>query len=539
MVYKNKDNRVNWRNIKNLRINGNNLHEDPAFEDSLKNFISSRLVEDDLDKIGDERMLKIVLLDQLMIEYLMGIQESLLEENGALEQKHALALKTKDAAAKQLEENKKKIDELREEEGRKEEKLKGVKTNRQKVASFKCPYCQKMFKNLFYLEKHMVKNEASQMRLERNLELASDKIRLEQERAKEDKKQQEIAHEKKKELDIEGLKKELEDLKKKQEQDQRDKQAIEDRLQRVNTELSKELKKFEGELADQTKKLQDKQKTEEQTKAELERVKQEISQKIQGQNNIQHAPASTVAQTNQSSPVVKQEAPVAATEKQDPPNLSQLKDIVKMNIEMNKSMNKNLVKALQSEKDSSPHSLIIDLVKSSLVQQRINPEDPVGDKPDQKKLMELVNLITTILDKNEVFQTQPPHGTIPNSQPVVQPAPQKGTYPIGVLPKELNNQRELFTPGHQTNPIFQSEETSHPVQDVFGHQLNQQNRKAIINPNLNQAYNGNEFSEVLYDSAQQDPTKFFEKDRAPPKPIVSHNKQDLLRSTIKKRGDIQ
>jgi len=505
-------------------------------------------VEEDLDKIGDERMLKIILLDQLMLEYLMGVQENLLEENGILDQKQALALKTRDAAAKQLEENKKKIDELREEEGRKEEKLKNVKMNRQKVASFKCPYCPKMFKNLYYLEKHMVKNELSQIRLERNAELVSDQTRIEMERAKEAKRLEELAQEKKKELDFESLKKELEFLKNKQDQDHKDKQGIEDRLQKVNNELSKELKKFEEELAGQSKKLQEKQKSEEQTKAELEKVKQEVTQKLHDQKNLQPAQDPASVKTIQPTPASKQEAPAVAPVKQDPtknpetlfpavPDLGQLKKLIKMNIELNEVKGKTLVKPLQVENKSEPHSLIVDLVKEYMVQQKINPQDPVGDKPDQKKSMEVINLITNILESNQLLQAQP---TI--AQPVVQPAQQKGAFLTGdsLNPNQTNQRRPQDPPDQQPKHLLQSEETSYAPTEAFGQQLNQQNRKAIHQANYPKAHEG---SDLYFDGEWKrlpDPAKFFESDRAAaPKLISSQNQQELIRSTILKRGDIQ
>jgi hypothetical protein len=234
-------------------LNNSVLHEDPAFEDVLKNFISSRLVEEDLDKIGDERMLKVVLLDQLMVEYLMGVQESLLDENAFLQQKHLALHQEKLIQEKALDSNQKAIADANDELIKKTEQLKQLKLYRQQINSFKCSYCSKIFRNMHFLERHMVKHEVSNLRNEREADLRVElkkKQELDEKRRLEE---IELMKQRDKEKELLNLKSELDKMRSMLDTEHSDKANMENRMLRVNQELLNNIKKMESEIAEQNK----------------------------------------------------------------------------------------------------------------------------------------------------------------------------------------------------------------------------------------------------------------------------------------------
>jgi hypothetical protein len=256
-AYSDKSSRLNWRNLQSVRINASGLQDDPAFEDVLKNFVGARLVEDDLDRIGDERMLKIILLDQLMIEYLMSVQDSLIEEVARAEQGHAQVAAEKAKQQEMLEMNKQAVDDLREELARKGDQVNQLKTCRQQLSAFRCCYCSKMFKTLYYLEKHMIRHEATNLRLEKEADM-----RIAEQKAREiavQMQQQELERQKTstKEIEFEKVKSEITELKNQLAHDHNEKVSIENKLLKVNQELTENLRRMEQELNEKLKALQE------------------------------------------------------------------------------------------------------------------------------------------------------------------------------------------------------------------------------------------------------------------------------------------
>jgi hypothetical protein len=234
-------------------MNNGNLHDDPNFEDSLKNFVTSRLAEDDLDKIGDDRMLKIVLLDQLMVEYLMNIQQDLLVQTTNLANRNQAVQGKKDEMLWELESQKRRIDDLRNEKTLISEKAMQAKLYRQQMNSYKCPYCNKIFKNLHFLEAHMVRHEAHNLKLEREGVMRKEKAQAEQDKIKEE----QLGLEKKavrlKEEEMQKLQKDIDELKGQLSNSYNAKNVEEEKLKRVNDDLKDTLQKMENELRLQNK----------------------------------------------------------------------------------------------------------------------------------------------------------------------------------------------------------------------------------------------------------------------------------------------
>jgi hypothetical protein len=242
--------------VAGVRLNAAGMESDPAFEDALKNFVGARLVEDDLDRIGDERMLKVVLLDQLLVEYLMGVQDALIDEVARAENAHAVAAHDKQRMQDQLEANKAEVDELRDQLAKKQEQANQLRACRQHLNAFRCSYCSKMFKSMYFLEKHMVRHEASNLRVEKE----SD-ARVAEQRAKELEHQKQLdelerARNADKNKDLEELKGEFKAIKNQLAVDHDEKANLELKLVKVNQELNENLRKMEIELAEKLKALE-------------------------------------------------------------------------------------------------------------------------------------------------------------------------------------------------------------------------------------------------------------------------------------------
>jgi hypothetical protein len=249
-------------------MNNGNLHDDPNFEDSLKNFVTSRLAEEDLDKIGDDRMLKIVLLDQLMVEYLMNIQQDLLVQTTNLANRNQSVQGKKDELLWELEAQKRKIDDLRSEKTLISEKAMQAKLYRQQMNSYKCPYCNKIFKNLHFLEAHMVRHEAHNLKLEREGAMRKEKAQAEQDKIKEEQLGLERKAVQLKEQEMQRLQKDIDELKAQLSNTNNSKNLEEEKLKRVNDELRETLQKMENDLKLQNKNV-DKLKNEVEVQKEL------------------------------------------------------------------------------------------------------------------------------------------------------------------------------------------------------------------------------------------------------------------------------
>lgn len=237
--------------MQSLRLNSTNLHEDPVFEDVLKNFVSSRLVEDDLDRIGDERMLKVVLLDQLMIEYLMNVQDSLLEDVARVELQHIRLASDREQQRSTLENNRQAIDDMREMTGKRTTQLQNHAGMRQQLASYQCPYCSKIFKNLHFLEKHLIRKELSSLRMEKDAErkIEEQRKKEEMEKAAQNFDQQQKLMDK--EAEIKQIRDDVAALRAKLDMEHSEKGQLESKLIRVNQELTANLARMEQEIKDQ------------------------------------------------------------------------------------------------------------------------------------------------------------------------------------------------------------------------------------------------------------------------------------------------
>lgn len=150
--------KLNWRNIQKFPVPRPG-YEIPLpnsdYEDILRNIIHSQLDEHDEKELGSTRMVKIFSLDQYMIEYQLNFQEDLAYEKDNIENEVVRLQQEEEDHKKMLDENFKKIEQLKEKNDLAKTKNKDLKILRGNLNYQKCVYCSKIFKDIEFLETHL------------------------------------------------------------------------------------------------------------------------------------------------------------------------------------------------------------------------------------------------------------------------------------------------------------------------------------------------------------------------------------------------
>lgn len=175
MYFREKTDKLNWRNIQTMNFNTTNLEQNPNFEEIVRNIVHSILDTEDLRLFQSERMIKIFLMDQVLIEYLLNIQEKLYKKNATIVELHYDFKGKNDENRSELENNKERIQELMNKKKMLKKKNNDYRILRKKACCYSCPYCEKVFSTLDFLEKHLIKRHAYELRLAREEELKHQK----------------------------------------------------------------------------------------------------------------------------------------------------------------------------------------------------------------------------------------------------------------------------------------------------------------------------------------------------------------------------
>lgn len=450
--------------MQSLRLNSTNLQEDPVFEDVLKNFVSSRLVEDDLDRIGDERMLKVVLLDQLMIEYLMNVQDTLLEDVAKAEQQHIRLASEREQQRSILENNKQVIDELRDTAVKKTAQLKNHSSMRKQLSAYQCPYCSKMFKNLHFLEKHLIRKELSSLRMEKDAE-----SRIEEQRKKEDQEKaaknlelQKTMFEK--EAEMRQIRDDFAALKAKLEQDQMEKGQIELKLARVNQELTSNLARMEQELREQKNNLQANRPIESTyVTPQYSFGQAQHIQPVQNQIELrQPAPERIISQRLEDSPVNHpQSHPLDVVKTMM--NSTITIELINRCIADNAKIGNKLVEEVRTDPEiQKPHPQVLHAIGQMLQENKMDPSNPCVTETSRFTSAKVMDMMAKRLKEVALLKIEEPV----QAQPAVKPL--QSSNPIGealqnIAPKTARSIETEQQPLEASTPMHIQQQPKQPV----------------------------------------------------------------------------
>lgn len=166
-----KNDKLNWRNISSLHLSNGELQESQHFEEIVRNIVHSKLEEEDKRVLQSSRMIKLFLMNQTLIEFLLNIQEKLYKQNISATQNYS-KLERRDAEHRRLlEENKNEIEILRGKRKLLESTTRDLKMLKRRLYAKSCPYCEKSFCNMDYLENHLINKHSYEIRQAKEEEL--------------------------------------------------------------------------------------------------------------------------------------------------------------------------------------------------------------------------------------------------------------------------------------------------------------------------------------------------------------------------------
>jgi uncharacterized C2H2 Zn-finger protein len=266
-----------------LNFTTSGIENNPNYEDTVRNIIHSVLDPGDLDILQTERMVKIFLMDQMLVEYLLNIQEKLFKKNQKIVDFHENMKSTTSENLEELEKNRMKIDRLRSKRNILKKKNQDYRILRKKIYAFQCPYCEKAFSSLDYLEKHLVKRHIYEVRQakEHDLRLQIEKDKKEEEKklkARLEREKMEAEMNKGKELEMKRLAAENEQRMKRLEKLLKEKEKlIESSVNQNNAllEENKRLSKKNKLKENQMSKLQREKERLKKEKEEIEKLKEQ------------------------------------------------------------------------------------------------------------------------------------------------------------------------------------------------------------------------------------------------------------------------
>lgn len=170
-----KNEKLNWRLSEALNPDANNAHE-AGLERTLENFLNSKLDEKELARMGDERMQKVIILDQLTLDLLVNVQNTLLGDLNDLQASYASLEKDQERQEHQGLSIFQQIEQGEAELASLNQKFVAVKERQATVVKVGCPYCTKYFKSLYFLETHLVRKHAEELARERKEDIERDRI---------------------------------------------------------------------------------------------------------------------------------------------------------------------------------------------------------------------------------------------------------------------------------------------------------------------------------------------------------------------------